>query len=88
MKTYFKATDMFINNVCVCDSHSVVSDSVTPLTVDHQASLSVEFSRQYWNGLPFPSAEDLPTQGLNPGLLHLRQLLYHLSYREILIINN
>ena len=24
------------------------------------------------------------TQGLNPGLLHCRQILYHLSYREVL----
>ena len=28
------------------------------------------FSRQeYWSGLPFPSPEIFPTQGLNPGLL-------------------
>ena len=28
----------------------------TPWTVDYQASLSMEFSRQeYWSGLPFPS---------------------------------
>ena len=34
---------------------SVVSDSVTPWTVDHQDLLSMEFSRQeYWIGLPFP----------------------------------
>ena len=25
-----------------------------------------------------------PTQGLNPGLLHCRQILYYLSYREVL----
>ena len=30
----------------------------TPWTVDYQASLSMEFSRQeYWSGLPFPSAQ-------------------------------
>ena len=41
----------------------------------------MKFSRQeYWSGLPFPSPGDLPTQGLNLGLLHCRQLLYHLSY--------
>ena len=35
---------------------SVMSDSVTPWTVDHQDLLSMEFSRQeYWIGLPFPS---------------------------------
>ena len=28
-----------------------------------------------------PSSGDLPTQGLNPGLLHCRQILYHLSHQ-------
>ena len=37
----------------------------------------MEFSRQeYWNGLPFPSPGVFPTQGLNPGLLHCRQIFY------------
>ena len=27
---------------------------------------------------------NFPTQGSNPGLLHHRQILYHLSYREVL----
>jgi len=41
----------------------------------------MEFSRQeYWSGLPFPSQRDLLTQGLNPGLLHYRQVLYCLSH--------
>ena len=36
-------------------------------TIAHQASLSVEFSRQeYWSGLPFPSSGDLPDPGINP----------------------
>ena len=39
--------------VCVC---SAVSDSATPWTVAHEASLSMEFSRQdYRSGLPFPT---------------------------------
>ena len=65
-------------------SHSVVSDSVqTPWTVAHQAPLSMGFSRQdYWSGLPFPSPGIFPTQGLNPGLLHCRQILYCLSYSK------
>ena len=34
------------------------------------APLSMEFSRQeYWNGLPFPTPEDIPTQGGNQQLL-------------------
>ena len=33
-----------------------------------QSPLFIEFSRQeYWNGLPFPSPEDLPDPGTEPG---------------------
>ena len=40
--------------------HSVMSDSATPWTVAHKASLSMEFSRQeYWSRLPLPIPEDL-----------------------------
>ena len=40
---------------------------VTPWTVAHQASLSVEFSRQEsWTGLPFPPPGDLPDPGIEP----------------------
>ena len=61
---------------------------MTPWTVVHQAPLSMEFSRQkYWSGLPFPSPGDLPTQGLNPSLLHCRQILYHLSHQGSLILH-
>ena len=50
--------------------------------IAHQAPPSMEFSRQeYWSGLPFPSLGIFPTQGLNPGLLHFRQILYPLSYQ-------
>ena len=35
--------------------------------------------QEYWSGWPFPSPEDLP----NPSRLHCRQLLYHLSRREV-----
>ena len=39
-----------------------------PWTVTCQAPLSMEFSRQeYWNGLPFPSTEDLCDTGIKPG---------------------
>ena len=42
------------------ESHSVVSDSATPWTVQ-----SMEFSRpKYWSGQPFPSTADLPVQFL------------------------
>ena len=53
----------------------------TPWTVAPQAPLSVEFSRQeYWSGLLCPPLGIFPTQGSNPGLLHLRWILYHLSH--------
>ena len=39
----------------------------TPWTVARQAPLSMGFSRQeYWSGLPFPSAGDLPDPGIEP----------------------
>ena len=35
--------------------------------VDHQAPLSMEFSRQeYWSGFPFHSPGDLPDPGIKP----------------------
>ena len=40
----------------------------TPWTVDCQAPLSMEFSRQeHWNGLPFPPPGDLPDPGIEHG---------------------
>ena len=48
-------------------SRSVVSDSVNPQTAACQAPLSMGFSRQeWWNGLSFPSPEDLPDPGIEP----------------------
>ena len=38
-----------------------------PMTVAHQASLSMGFPRQeYWSGLSFPSPGDLPDPGIEP----------------------
>ena len=40
------------------------------------------FSREdYWSGLPSLSQGIFPAQGSNPGVLHSRQILSHLSYR-------
>ena len=53
-----------------------------PRTIACQAPLSGEFSRQeYRSGLPFSSPGDLPDPGMEPGLLHCRQILYHLSHQ-------
>ena len=40
---------------------------MSPWTVAHQAPLSMEFSRQeYWSGLPFLTAGDLPDTWIEP----------------------
>ena len=50
--------------VCVLVTQSCLT-LCNPHTVAHQASLSMEFSRQeYWSGLPFPSPEELPNPGI------------------------
>ena len=61
-------------------SRSVVA---TPWTVAYQAALSMEFSRQKsWSGCDLSLLQGIfPTQGSNPGLLHCRQILYHLSHQ-------
>ena len=44
-----------------------MSESATPWSIAHQASLSMGFSRQeYWNGWPFPFPGDLPDPGIEP----------------------
>ena len=37
--------------------------------------------QEYWSELPFPSPGDLPNWE-NPGCLHCRWILYHLSYQR------
>ena len=66
-------------------SHSVLSAQplsrvqlfMTPWTVAHQASLSMEFSRQEcWSELPFPIPGDLPDPGIEPASLTAPALAY------------
>ena len=55
---------------------------MTPWTVAHQTTLSMDLSRQeYWSGKPFPSPGSFPTQESNSGLPHFRQILNHLSHQ-------
>ena len=70
----------FINKIVLC---SVVSQLfATTWTVACQAPLSMEFSRQeYWSGLHALLQGIFPTQGSNPGFLHCRWILYHLSHQ-------
>ena len=66
-----------INMWLVVYSLSCVS-LVTPQTVARQAPLSMGFSRQAsWSGCHFLLQRIFPTQGLNPLLLHCRQILNH-----------
>ena len=57
-----------LRKICCCLVTKFVSDSfATPGTVALQAPLYIQFSRQeYWSGLPFPSAGDLPGPGIEP----------------------
>ena len=48
-------------------SRSVMSNSVTPRTVAHQASLCYSAGKDTGVGLPFLSPGDLPNPGIKPG---------------------
>ena len=49
-------------------SHVQLFGTLRTIAIALQASLSMEFSRQeYWSGLPFPSAGDLPDLGIESG---------------------
>ena len=53
--------------VMVVCSHQISPTLLTPWTVAHQASLSMEFSRQkYWSGLPCPPPGDLSDPEIKP----------------------
>ena len=57
-------------HVCVLSCFSHVRLFVTLRTVDHQAPLSMGFSRpEYWSGLPCPSPGDLSKPGIEPACL-------------------
>ena len=46
---------------------------MAPWIIACQAPPSMGFSRQeYWSGLPFPSAGDLPNPGIEPGFSALQ----------------
>ena len=52
---------------CLLRRFSQVWLFATPWILDHQAPLSMGFSRQeYWSGLPFASPECLPNTGIEP----------------------
>ena len=59
--------------------------------MDHQATLSMEFSRQeYCSGLPFPTPRDLPVPRIEPVSWIScigRQILYHCANWEAPILS-
>ena len=74
---------------CCLVTKSTSNSFATPRTVYCQAPLSMKFPRQeYWSVWPFPSPGDLLDQGTfltQAGLLHCRQILYHLSHQGSLL---
>ena len=63
--------------VCVCVSHSVVSDSLQP-----HGLYSPLNSPDQNTGVGYFHPQGIsPTQGLNPGLPHFRLILYQLSHQ-------
>ena len=62
---------VFYHNIYTCVKVLALSLAhlfATMWTVAHQAPLCMEFSRQeYWSGLPFPSAGDVPDPGIELG---------------------
>ena len=64
-------------------SHSVMRSSLQPHGLQLARLLCPQgFSREeYWSGLPCYPQGMFPIQGLNPGLLHCRQILYHLRHQ-------
>ena len=62
----FQWVNCTVCELCMCVL-SRVRLFATPWTVAHQAALSMGFPRQeYWSGLPFPLAGDLPDLGVEP----------------------
>ena len=70
-------------SIIVSVSCSLAKLFVTLWTIACQAPLSMGLpSQEYWSRLPFPPPVRIfLTQALNPGLLHCRQILYHLSHQ-------
>ena len=54
-------------DVCVCSVAQSCLTLCNPMDCNHQAPLSMEFSRQeYWSGLTFPSPGNLPAPRIEP----------------------
>ena len=74
-----------LSDICESESisRSVVSDSVQPMDRIYPGSFLCPWNSPGRNmeWVAIPSSRILPIQGLNPGLLHSRWILYHLSHQ-------
>ena len=84
-KDFFHPPQCVCVCVCVCVSRSVVSNSLRPHGLQPARLLSLWNSPGKNTGVNCHSLlqRNFPTQGSKPSLLHHRQILYHLSYREV-----
>ena len=67
-------------NVCVCISHSVVSDSLIPCPWNSPGKNTGVCCHSLLQGI-------FPTQKSNLGLPHCRQILYPLSHQALVVKN-
>ena len=69
--SYWLSLNLFLTKGCCCSQLlSRVRLFAAQWTVDHQAPLSMEFSKQeYWSRLPFPTPGDPPDLGTEPASL-------------------
>ena len=73
---------IYLHDGCVLSSYSHVPLFANQWTVAHQAPLFMEFSgKNTGMSRHAPLQGFLPTQRLNLGLLHCRQILYHRSHQ-------
>ena len=87
--------------MCMCGSHSVMSNSLWPHglyslpgSTAHgilQARIDSHSCLEEWlKWVAIPSPENLPDSGIEPGILHSRQILYCLSHQgsPVLALNS
>ena len=72
---------IFYECICYCCIVAKKCPFATPWTVSHQAPLSMGFSTGV--ACHFLLQGIFLTQGLNPSLLHSRQILYHWANKEV-----
>ena len=82
---HFRKTLFITSNCYAVLSLSVTSDSLRPHRLPQRSppgsSVHGILQARYWSGSCSHLQGIFPTQGLNQGLLHCRQILYHLSYQ-------